>query len=90
VPSNYRNNEPDKQVSANLSLPSWNTWTNRTVLKGISGVLIALAVFPLLWSWGNAAAYPVLGVLFAAGVVVWCVYYQMEMEYRKVTPDRIR
>jgi hypothetical protein len=82
--------QPDKQSSDNPSLPQRNTWTNRTVLKGISGILIALAVFPLLLSWGNTAAYPALGILFLVGAAVWCVYYQMEMEYRKVTPDRIR
>lgn len=88
--SNYGENQSDTQSPPEPSLPQWNTWTNRSILKGISGVLFALSIFPLFWNWANASAYPTLGTLFVAGVAVWIIYYQLEMEYRKAIPDRDR
>ena len=90
--SNYGENQSDAQSSPEPSLPRWNTWTNRSILKGTSGVLIALAVFPVLLSLSNpyVDVSPASGILLLLGIIAWAVYYQMEMEYRKVTPDRIR
>ncbi len=90
--NNYKDTQSDAQSSPEPSLPEWNTWTNRSILKGASGVLIALAVFPVLLSLGNpyVVVSPVSGALIVSGIVAWAVYYQMELEYRKVTPNRIR
>jgi len=74
-------------------ISSWNTWTNRSILKGLSGLFL---VFPVIsyafWMFTPFTPDYSVGMIssFIIGLVLWGVFYQMEREYRRVTPNRFR
>lgn len=83
--------EPQERVQDSPDLlPTWNTWTTRSIVKALAGLLLTIPVvsmmLSLFWPMSSVTAL----VLFGIGIIVWAIFYQMEMEYRKLTPDRIR
>lgn len=79
--------------SSSQPLPSWNTWTNRTILKSLAGLFLAVPVLSLTLAMINPIVSigmeSMLNQLFI-GIILWSIFYKMEMDYRHVTPDRIR
>ncbi len=89
---NYESDfKPPERVPESLELlPTWNTWATRTILKGLAGLFLAIPVLSIMFSfyWPISSGSGL--VTFLIGIVLWGIFYQMEMEYRKLTPDRIR
>ncbi|MFW9848420.1 MAG: hypothetical protein ACFFF4_04725 [Candidatus Thorarchaeota archaeon] len=82
--------EPDWHKES--PLPRWNTYIIRTVLKGLSGLLFALSILPMIWySWTlNEILFLPIGLLtFSLAIVVWLIFYRLETQYRSTFPDRV-
>ncbi|MFW9933839.1 MAG: hypothetical protein ACFFDR_14480 [Candidatus Thorarchaeota archaeon] len=83
----------DSPTEAQQKLSSWNTWTNRSILKSLSGICFAFSFFGIAYMVLFPGVYiPSLQtlLLFSFGLILWGLFYTMEREYRKVTPNRIR
>ena len=84
---------PEELVSLYGPLPSWNTWTNRSILKALAGLFLAFPVLSVILSIYSPIVYldPGYGLIqFCIGLIIWSIFYKMEMDYRRVTPNRIR
>ncbi len=84
---------PADYTEFDLGLPKWNTWTNRAIIKSLSGVCFAFSIFGIISVILFGTTYiPSLStlILFSLGLILWGMFYMMEREYRRMTPNRIR
>jgi hypothetical protein len=97
--SNYDSYFDEKQPVAQQppraqqgELSPHNTWFVRTVLKGMSGIFIAIPVFPILfgalgYTFFDFSMLALTSLVF--GIICWMMFYQLESEYRRYNPDYI-
>ena len=64
-------------MTSDQSISKYNTWTTRTWLKGLSGILFVLVL------WGSI--YTLVGA-----IIVFSIFYKLEMEYRNALGDTPR
>ena len=77
--------EPDWHQDTNLS--KYNTYIVRSFLKGLSGLLFALSLFPIVFS-STIPIFPFGLETFLIAIGVWIIFFLMESQYRSQAPDR--
>ena len=77
--------EPDWHQDTSLS--RWNTHIVRSFLKGLSGLLFALSLFPIVFS-STIPIFPFGLETFLIAIGVWIIFFLMESQYRSQAPDR--
>ncbi len=78
---------------SSVQIHSWNTWTLRAILKAAAGLCFAGVALPLVFmlAGGTNILYQNGALLaFTSGVILWSIFYYLEVEYRRAHPDRIR